>query len=84
VHNTIKHAHATNLLLQLIIQDNILYLTAEDDGIGFDEKKSPEGMGLLNLKNRIEQLNGQLGFTSVPGTGTTVEIEIPITQIILQ
>ncbi len=84
VHNTIKHAHATNLLLQLIIQDNILYLTAEDDGIGFDEKKSPEGMGLLNLKNRIEQLNGQLGFTSVPGTGTTVEIEIPITQITLQ
>jgi signal transduction histidine kinase len=79
VHNTIKHAQATNLLLQLIIQENTLFLTAEDDGIGFDEKKSPEGMGLLNLKNRVEQLNGHLGCTSVPGTGTTVEIEIPVT-----
>ncbi len=77
VHNTIKHAQANSLLLQLIIQDHTLYLTAEDDGVGFDEKKSPAGMGLLNLKNRIEQRNGSLTFSSVPGTGTTIEIEIP-------
>jgi signal transduction histidine kinase len=79
IHNIVKHAHATTVLVQLMLHDNTLHITVEDNGIGFEEDKSPAGMGLQNLRSRIENLNGYFSFVSRPDMGTAVEIEIPIT-----
>lgn len=78
VHNIVKHARATEVLIQMILHDDQLHLAAEDNGVGFVEEQSAAGMGLQNLRSRVAELQGQLSFSSIPGTGTTVEIEIPV------
>lgn len=79
--NTIKHAHAKNILLQCSQNDSVFFITLEDDGVGFDtailEKR--KGMGLANLKNRISYLKGKFELRSVINEGTSVNIELNIT-----
>ncbi len=81
LNNTLKHAHATELVIQLIQHDNIIQLVTEDDGKGFEvedgvQKKSSSG--LKNLKSRVTLLNGTISIDSTPGKGTTIIIEITI------
>lgn len=81
IHNTIKHASAKHLDIELTRKENILYLTMTDDGIGFnfDEKlKSGSGLGLLNLQSRAEVLNATFYFDSKKDKGTQYHFEIPI------
>lgn len=78
VHNVIKHAQATEVLIQLTLHDDKLHLTVEDNGIGFIAGKSIMGLGLQSLRERVEKMQGQLLFSSKPSEGTTVEIEIPV------
>lgn len=78
LYNVAKHAQATNVLVQLMLQNDLLYITVEDNGIGFEAARSPAGMGLQNLRKRVESLHGHFSFTSQPDLGTAVEIEIPV------
>ncbi len=75
LHNIVKHAQATEVLVQLMLREGMLHLTVEDNGNGFETEKSYAGMGLANLKARVAQWKGSLFFNSEPGMGTTVEIE---------
>ena len=80
VHNTIKHANATVLLLELRISGNQLVLLSKDNGAGFDyslQSSKNHGLGLRNLNSRAELLRGKLSVESSPGKGTTYIIEIP-------
>lgn len=80
IHNVIKHAKATEVLVQLTMHEDKLHLTVEDNGIGFVEGTSAgTGIGLQSLRQRVEQMQGQFIFSSKPSEGTTVEIEIPVT-----
>ncbi|ACU05159.1 tetratricopeptide repeat-containing sensor histidine kinase [Pedobacter heparinus] len=80
LNNAIKHAHAKNILVQLhqSNQGKLLAITVEDDGNGFDTDllKKSDGMGWLNIKNRVEFLKGRIDLQSAPGKGTSVMIEI--------
>ncbi len=79
--NTIKHAKANALLINIIAKDKSIFLQTKDDGIGFNySEKSLEakGVGLLSLQSRAQLLGGQLVVHTQPGSGTTFEIEIPI------
>jgi signal transduction histidine kinase len=76
--NTIKHAQAKQVELHLTMHKNIFQLLFEDDGAGFEVANTPNGIGLYNIKNRIEQWNGTLLLDSVVGRGTVVTIEIPL------
>jgi signal transduction histidine kinase len=79
--NTIKHARATVLKINIIRKDKSIFLQTKDDGIGFNyNEKSLEakGVGLLSLQSRAQLLGGQLLVHTQPGSGTTFEIEIPI------
>ncbi|MFD0796126.1 ATP-binding protein [Maribacter chungangensis] len=76
--NTIKHANAKQVELHLTVHKNVFQLLFEDDGAGFEVKNTPNGIGLYNIKNRIEQWNGSLLVDSALGRGTVVTIEIPI------
>jgi signal transduction histidine kinase len=88
VNNVIKHAQASRLDIQLIRDDKELSVTIEDNGKGFDSKnpaytvqRTPfgeGGLGLKNLRSRIEYLNGTLDIESSVGKGTLVAIYLPM------
>ncbi len=78
--NTIKHAKATEVEIQLNYIENILNLLFEDNGVGFEPENQSKGIGFINLENRIKKLNGTLVIDSKLKRGTIVNIEIPISQ----
>jgi signal transduction histidine kinase len=65
--------------VQLIRKSNALSITVEDNGKGFDKTvlANNEGIGYLNLYNRVNYLNGTIDIETLPGKGTSVNIEIP-------
>jgi signal transduction histidine kinase len=77
--NIVKHARATRVLIELIADDNILYLTVEDNGVGFTKNVAAgQRFGLNNIEARLSVLGGTLSIDSQPGKGTTIMINIPI------
>ena len=55
-----------------------LYLSIQDDGIGGADSR--KGSGLIGLKGRVEVLGGHLHTASLPGSGTSLHITIPVTS----
>jgi two-component system, NarL family, sensor kinase len=80
VSNILKHAHATEITVQLTRHTHELTLTVEDNGIGFDTgKKNPKsGIGLMNVESRVAALRGSFYIDSGKGNGTTITINIPV------
>jgi len=80
LNNSIKHAAATQVLVQLNKEHNKLLLTVEDDGKGFDvaSLQNASGIGWTNIKSRLDYLKGKLDIQSEPGKGTSVNIEITV------
>lgn len=80
LNNTIKHAGASHAIVQLSKTNNIISLTVEDDGKGFDTSvlKSAKGIGWLNIQNRIDFLKGKLDVNSQVGKGTSVLVELVV------
>ena len=79
--NSLKHADARNIYIDLYNEGNRLHLKYIDDGIGFDMNK-PEyerkGMGYSNIISRIRSLNGAVDFFTKPGEGLKVDVEINV------
>ncbi|QCX38722.1 histidine kinase [Aureibaculum algae] len=78
VTNTLKYAKAKNVEIHLNVHNNSLQLLFEDNGIGFDQSKTPTGIGLQNIKSRLDKLNAALNIDSSINHGTAVTIEIPL------
>jgi len=76
--NTFKHAKASNVDIHLNKLGNTVKLLFEDDGIGFDMQDNKIGIGLNNIKNRLETLSGIINIDSVANRGTVIDIDIPI------
>ncbi|GAB4324996.1 MAG: ATP-binding protein [Bacteroidales bacterium] len=78
VNNAIKHANATELLIQMFHSDNKMNITVEDNGRGFDiDKISSNGSGIANIRSRVELMGGSLAIESERGYGSTFNIIIP-------
>ena len=77
LNNTMKHSAATNAIVQVSKMDDLLSVTVEDDGKGFDASilEKSKGIGWENIKNRVEFLKGKLDVNSQSGKGTSVHIE---------
>jgi len=81
--NVRKHAQATHVQVTLSYLGDVVILDVEDDGIGFmegmeDGKTAVSGkFGLVAMRERIEQLNGQLLIESDVSEGTTIAVSIP-------
>lgn len=77
LNNTIKHAAAKNAIVQVTKTGDVLSVTVEDDGKGFDTNilHKAKGIGWDNIMNRVEFLKGKLDIDSNPGKGTSVHIE---------
>jgi len=80
LNNILKHAQATDAYVQLVRRDEIVHLTVEDNGKGFDPKQAEhhKGAGMRNIENRVAYLGGTLDIQSAVGEGTSVEIEIKL------
>lgn len=80
INNSIKHAGATRVTVQLIRHPGYINLSVEDNGQGFNYEKAlqaKKGIGLGNIRSRVGYLEGKMDVDSVPGHGTTVIIDIP-------
>lgn len=80
IQNIARHARARHVAVQLRSEENKLYLSVEDDGIGFDTQLKKNGLGLQHIQTRIAALNGYCAIASAPGKGTSVYIEIDRSQ----
>lgn len=77
LHNTIKHAKANEILIQINTEDEELVIQFEDDGQGYDVNNlKRKGMGLENIKSRINYLKGQISVDSKEGEGTSTLIHV--------
>ena len=79
VNNTIKHASAKNIQLNMNIQPHILNITYSDDGKGFnvEEKLESKSIGLASIQSRVNFLSGQVVINSKLDAGTTYSIQVP-------
>jgi signal transduction histidine kinase len=75
ISNVIKYAHASNVIVQISQNDNLLNLTIEDDGIGFNKDEVVLGLGLKNIENRGRLINGTVDIITAKGEGTTINVE---------
>jgi PAS domain S-box-containing protein len=74
--NAAKHAQASEVKVFAVTGDKELHLTIRDDGIG--GAVSGAGSGLIGLKDRVEALAGRLSISSPAGSGTTLDVVIPL------
>jgi signal transduction histidine kinase len=87
VNNARKHAQAGHVWVNLhLLKQGLALLEIQDDGEGFDvdavnrSYDQRGSLGLINLKDRTELVNGVLDVQSVPGKGTRVQVYIPLTE----
>lgn len=78
IQNSKKYAQATKISIDFTVYKKYVHLTIADNGIGFDTTISKKGIGLQNLLERVEELNGTLNIESEIGNGTKTSIQIPI------
>jgi signal transduction histidine kinase len=80
--NAVKHASATMVDLAIEIREDLVTLTIEDDGIGFDisEESVLTGNGLHNMRERTGLLHGTMEIGPGSGGGTQIRVNIPITK----
>lgn len=78
VNNVIKHAQADKLDISLIRDEEGISVTIEDNGVGFEPGKAmaAAGIGLNNVRSRIDYLKGTVEWDTAPGKGTAVIIYI--------
>ena len=80
INNIIKHANATEALVQLNNHNDALNLVVEDNGMGFDINKANNGLGMKNIQSRVTFLKGELDIES-NNSGTTVIIDINLKDL---
>jgi signal transduction histidine kinase len=76
INNAVKHAAATHINVQLMIENGLISLSVHDDGTGFNPDAVITGAGLENVRVRVASYNGKMNIYSLPGKGTEVSIEI--------
>jgi signal transduction histidine kinase len=75
--NTPKYAHARNFETRLTYKAKELRLELRDDGQGFKAKDRHDGVGLRGMRERVEQMGGELKITSSRGKGTKISVLLP-------
>lgn len=83
LNNIIKHAKATSVEITLKQNKVSFILCIADNGVGFDATKKGGGIGLKNIKSRAASYNGSAEFISVPGKGCTLNVSIPVSELLL-
>lgn len=82
--NVAQHARAERVLVTVRLEPDLVEMTVEDDGAGFDptsargpDRDSQRGLGILGMEERASLLGGTIEISSTPGEGTTVHVHVP-------
>jgi len=80
VNNAIKHADASEIIIQISEEESALHLVVEDNGKGFDMETVDikNTAGFHNIESRVQFLRGSLHIQSELNIGTSIELQIPI------
>ena len=76
--NILKHSSAKHVEIYLQCKNNDVQLTIKDDGVGFNPKQSPRGIGLSNIHERTRFYNGNVDIKTSAGKGCILIVTIPI------
>ncbi len=84
--NARKHAHASQIEIRLVQEEDLFVATVTDDGDGFDplavsaDYGARGSLGMLNMRERAERIDGSLRMDSTPGSGTVVTLIVPLVK----
>jgi len=78
IHNVIKHAHASELILAVSFENGSMIISVEDNGCGFEVVPDPGGNGLTNMNRRLTDLGGTCEIRSQSGSGTKVIMQLKL------
>ena len=78
--NTLKHAQATEVMVDIVVLPEQLSIDYYDNGKGFnvDEIQAKKSIGLTSIQSRVKFLNGNIDVQSKPGHGVNYHITIPL------
>jgi PAS domain S-box-containing protein len=79
--NIVKHAKATEVSVSIKQKANLLYLFIYDNGLGFDLKIPRKGIGLTNMRTRVDTFNGSMQIITTPGRGCHIKIVVPLCKV---
>jgi PAS domain S-box-containing protein len=83
LNNTLKHAQATTVTINIECNTQEIKLEIMDNGLGFalNGLEHQGGMGLLSMRERAERLGGQLTIETQPGAGVQIKVEVPVSLV---
>jgi signal transduction histidine kinase len=78
--NALKHAEASQIVIQLKEKDHHLHISIMDDGLGLDTSKTDlkDGIGWQNIQHRLKLINSKYTLTTEPNNGTQISLIIPL------
>jgi len=78
INNILKYAKAKEADIKINIEESRLFLSIIDNGVGFDPGIKATGIGIKNIKSRIEFYSGDFKIISSPGNGCALKVEAPL------
>ncbi|MED4972146.1 PAS domain-containing sensor histidine kinase [Geobacillus proteiniphilus] len=78
LHNVMKYAKATEVRVSIEQTERELFVSIEDNGVGFHVEEKREGLGLKHIQERVFHLGGEMAITSAPMKGTTIFVRVPL------
>lgn len=78
VHNCARHSQADRVVINMAVEHEILIVSLEDDGCGFDPSAIKDGWGVESMRKRAGELGGEMDLRTAPGKGTTVILTVPL------
>jgi signal transduction histidine kinase len=78
--NSVSHGKAEKIMLDFSHEGNKVHLKLKDNGVGFNTNSFPSGIGLRNIRSRVQSYNGELRIESGPGRGTEFNITLPFIE----
>jgi len=77
LNNAIKHASPSRLDIKISKSGGNRTIEIQDNGVGFDVNQKSSGIGMVNLKKRMETIGGSFDIQSSPGEGTRIKLSLP-------
>jgi signal transduction histidine kinase len=78
LNNSLRHAHAKSVLIEINVDHGMVLMSVEDDGIGYDPESVSTGLGTLTMRERAAQIGGSVQVRTAQNAGTTVEVTVQL------
>jgi PAS domain S-box-containing protein len=78
--NIVRHSKASKVKIYLKKDKNVLFFKLEDNGMGItrDQIERPDSFGIIGMKERVHDLNGEISIRGNPDKGTQIQIKLPL------